>query len=120
MQTIEVSRRLAIWTIVGVCALSAAIGSSITLLAETGPPGKQGEAGPRGPRGREGPEGVVEGPNFGFLESEIEGVAEELGDLGATEARVRELEQDLIGTEETVGEICLELEMFCTGLHPSG
>ena len=36
MQTIEVSRRLAIWALVGVCALSAAIGSSITLLAETG------------------------------------------------------------------------------------
>ena len=48
MQTLEVSRRLAIWTIVGVCALSAAIGSSITLLAETGPPGKQGEAGREG------------------------------------------------------------------------
>jgi hypothetical protein len=120
MQTLEVSRRLAIWTIVGVCALSAAIGSSITLLAETGPQGKPGESGPRGPRGREGPEGAVEGPDFGFLESEIEGVAEELGDLGATEARVEELERDLVGTEETVSEICLELELFCSGLHSSG
>ena len=55
MQTLEVSRRLAIWTIVGVCALSAAIGSSITLLAETGPPGKEGETGTRGPRGPKAP-----------------------------------------------------------------
>src|SRR6476469_3706837 len=112
MPTIEVSRRLAIWPIVGVCALSAAIGSSITLLAETGPAGKRGEAGLRGPRGPQGPEGregAVEGPEFGFLESEIEGLAHELGDLGATEARVTELEEDLTGTEETVSEICLEL-----------
>jgi hypothetical protein len=113
MQTFEVSRRLAVWTIVGVCALSAAIGSSITLLAETGPPGKKGETGARGPRGPEGPEGTVEGPDFGFLESEIEGLARELGDLGATEGRVEELEEDLTETEETVSEICLELEAFC-------
>jgi hypothetical protein len=113
MQTLEVSRRLAIWTIVGVCALSAAIGSTITLLAETGPRGKQGEAGARGPRGPQGPEGTVEGPDFGFLESEIEGLARELGDLGATEGRVEELEEDLTSTEETVSEICLELKAFC-------
>ena len=42
MQTIEVSRRLATRTLVGVCALSAAIGSSITLIAETGPAGPRG------------------------------------------------------------------------------
>lgn len=113
MPTLEVSRRLAIWTIVGVCALSAAIGSSITLLAETGPAGKQGETGATGPRGPQGPEGAVEGPDFGFLESEIEGLAGELGDLGATESRVEELEEDLTATEETVSEICLELERFC-------
>ena len=95
MQTIEVSRRLAIWTLVGVCALSAAIGSSITLLAETGPPGRDGERGPRGPRGPEGPEGSVESFDYGFLESEIEDLARELGDLGATEGRLEELEEDL-------------------------
>jgi hypothetical protein len=113
MPTFEVSRSLAIWTIVGVCALSAAIGSSITLLAETGPAGKTGKTGATGPRGPTGPEGVVEGPDFGFLETEIESLAEELGDLGATESRVEELEEDLTGTEETVSEICLELETFC-------
>jgi|SRR5829696_2629470 len=113
MQTLEVSRRLAIWTLVGVCALSAAIGSSITLIAETGPTGKEGERGPAGPRGAEGLEGTVEGPDFGFLESEIEELAAELGDLGATEARVEELEEDLADTEETVSEICFELDLLC-------
>lgn len=113
MQTIEVSRRLAIWTIVGVCALSAAIGSSITLLAETGPAGKGGERGPRGPRGPEGPEGSVESFDYGFLESEIEDLARELGDHGATEGRLEELEEDLIEVEEAVEELCFELDGVC-------
>lgn len=113
MQTVEVSRRLAIWTIVGVCVLSAAIGSSITLLAETGPAGEEGERGPRGPRGPhgpQGPEGSAESFDFSFLESEIEDLARELGDLGATEARIEELEEDLADTEEVVSELCFELE----------
>ncbi len=113
MRTIEVSRRLAIWTIVGVCALSAAIGSSIALIAETGPAGKPGPTGARGPRGRAGPEGTVEAPDFEFLENEIEDLAHELGNLGATEGRVEELEEDLGETKKTVREICFELELLC-------
>ena len=113
MPTIEVSRRLAIWTVVGVCALSAAIGSSLTLLAETGPTGKQGERGPRGAEGPEGPEGSVEAPDFGFLESEIEELGQELGDLNVAESRIEELEDDLTRTEEVVEELCFELDSFC-------
>lgn len=97
---------MAIWTVVGVCALSAAVGSSITLLAETGPPGKQGERGEAGPRGPEGPEGSVEEFDYGFLESEIEDLAAELGDFGATESRVEELEDDLVEVEAVVEELC--------------
>ena len=108
MQTIEVSRRLAIWTIVGVCALSAAIGASIALIAETGPAGPRGERGAAGPRGAEGPEGSVEEFDYGFLESEIEDLARELGDFGATESRVEELEGDLVEVEEVVEELCAE------------
>jgi hypothetical protein len=107
-ERIEVSRKLAIWTLVGVCVLSAAIGSSIALLAETGPPGKEGERGVTGARGPEGPEGSVEVPDYGFIESEIEDLARELGDLGATEGRVEELEEDLGGVEDVVEELCFE------------
>lgn len=113
MQTIEVSRRLAIWTVIGVCALSAAIGSSITLLAETGPPGKQGDRGQRGPRGAQGPEGEVEGPDLSFLENEVEGLFDELGDVSAAEGRLGEVEDDLSATEENVEAICLELDLIC-------
>jgi hypothetical protein len=111
MQTIEVSRRLAIWTLVGVCALSAGIGASITLLAETGPAGKEGAPGERGPtgaRGPQGPEGEIEGPDFGAFEGEIEDIAKELGDLSATEGRVEELEEDLARVEEVLEELCEE------------
>ena len=113
MQTIEVSRRLAIWTIVGVCALSAGIGSSLTLLAETGPTGPRGEQGPTGPRGPEGREGSVEEIDLGFLEGEIEEIAAELGDLSATEGRVDEIDEDLAEVEEVVEELCFEVGELC-------
>ncbi len=93
MQTIEVSRRLAIWTIVGVCVLSAAIGSSIALLAETGPRGKQGARGAAGPRGQQGPEGTVEPPDYEYVEAEIEDLVRKLGDVGALEGRLDQVER---------------------------
>ena len=114
MQTIEVSRRLAIWTLVGVCALSAGIGASLALLAETGPPGPQGERGPAGPPGAEGPEGQTEPPDLCFFEGELENLARELGDLGAAEGRIGELEDDLVDVEEVVEELCLDVyDDFC-------
>ena len=113
MPTIEVSRRLAIWTIVGVCALSAAVGSTITLLARTGPAGKQGERGATGPRGPEGAEGSVEAPDYGFIESEIENLAGELGDVSELERRLGHVESGLSSTESTVSELCFEIELIC-------
>jgi hypothetical protein len=110
---VEVSRNLAIWSIVGVCVLSAAIGSGITLLAETGPAGAPGERGAQGPRGPEGPEGTVDAPDFGFVESELEDLREELSDASELESRVDAIDSDLATTEETVSELCLELEDFC-------
>ena len=97
---------MAIWTLVGVCVLSAGIGASITLLAETGPPGATGERGATGARGPRGPEGEIEGPDFGFLEHEIEHLAAEFGDLAATEGRVEKLEKDLVDIEEVLEELC--------------
>lgn len=108
-----VSRRAAIWALVGVCALSAAIGSGITLLADTGPAGQKGERGATGARGPEGPEGAVEEPDFGFLESELGELKEELSSVADLEARVDGIDSDLTENEETVSEICLELELIC-------
>lgn len=113
MQTIEVSKRLAVWAVVGVCGLSAAIGSGITLLAETGPQGDPGERGATGPRGPQGPEGSVDAPDYGVLEAEIEDLSQRLEDAGSSEARIDELEADLAETEEVVSELCFELGEFC-------
>ena len=110
---IEVSRNLAIWTLVGVCALSAAIGSGITLLAETGPAGAKGERGAPGPRGARGPEGTVDVPDLGFVESELEALRDELNTAAELESRVDAIDSDLTDTEETVSEICFELDDFC-------
>ena len=106
------SRRAAIWALIGVCALSAAIGSGITLLADTGPQGAKGERGAAGPRGPEGPEGSVEA-RLGFLESELGELREELNSVADLEARVDGIDSDLTKNEETVSELCLELELIC-------
>ena len=52
METIEVRRRYAIWAIVGVCVLSAAIGAAHRPDRRDGTGGPRGERGPAGPRGR--------------------------------------------------------------------
>ncbi len=111
--SLVVSRRVAIWALIGVCALSAAIGSGITLLADTGPQGAKGERGKPGPRGAEGPEGSVEAPDYSFLESELGELREELNSVADLEARVDGIDSDLTKNEETVSELCLELELIC-------
>src|ERR1700750_3135050 len=72
--------------VVGVCVLSAAIGSGLALLAQTGPQGPARKPGPRGHQGKpgpEGPSGESAGEELGALEgevSELRGVVEELGE----------------------------------------
>ena len=111
MEKLELSRRQAIWGIVGVCVLSAAIGSGISLIAQTGPTGPRGERGPAGPRG---PQGRV---NTAAIEAEIEAVRSESDVSGLedqvaeNEERIEELEDALRGAERL--EECEEGEFFC-------
>jgi hypothetical protein len=113
METIEVRRRVAIWTVVGVCGLSAAIGSGVALLARTGPEGPRGERGPAGPRG---PQGTVD---TGAIEGEIEALRSETDLSGleegvaADEERIEALEDDLRGAERTTSELCSAIELLC-------
>ncbi|MFI5028835.1 MAG: hypothetical protein ACHQCF_07645 [Solirubrobacterales bacterium] len=113
METIEVRRRVAIWVIVGVCGLSAAIGSGVALLARTGPAGTRGEQGPAGPRG---PKGTVD---TGAIEGEIEALRGETNtveleeDVLENEGRVEELEHRLHSAERTTSELCGAIEFFC-------
>ena len=91
-----VSRRWVVLALLGVCIVSAAIGTGTTLLlARTGPEGPPGAAGARGPEGPPGPrgaEGYVDVDDFGVgdLEVELSSLREELGwvegDVGDLEA----------------------------------
>jgi hypothetical protein len=113
MGTIEMRRNHAIWAIVGVCVVSAAIGSAVALIARTGPSGPRGE---RGPAGRRGPQGTVD---TGAIEAEIEAVRSE-SDISGLEEQVAENEErieELEGTLRSFGhggvELCEEDELFC-------
>lgn len=105
--------------VVGVCVLSAAIGSGLALLAQTGPAGpagKEGPRGPQGPAGPEGPEGASAEAEVGALEDEVAQLreaVEEGGDSGQLEERVEELEEALEEQRELSSELCAELELVC-------
>jgi hypothetical protein len=97
---ISLPRNQFIALIVGVCILSAAIGSGLALLAETGPSGARGEQGPRGPKGPEGPEGPSGAAEVEGLEAEVEELraqVEEGNDLGDIESRLDDLESEISG-----------------------
>lgn len=97
---ISLPRNHFIALVVGVCILSAAIGSGLALLAETGPAGARGEQGPAGPRGPQGPEGPSGAAEVEGLEAEVEelrGQVEEGGDVGELESRLQALEDEVSG-----------------------
>lgn len=95
--------------LVGVCVLSAGIGSGLALLAETGPAGPAGERGARGPEGPAGPEGPSGAEEIGGLEAEVEELRGEVEGADDLEARVEELESEISDfggfTEELCGEV---------------
>jgi hypothetical protein len=109
--------------VIGVCVLSAAIGSGLALLAQTGPKGPAGKQGPRGhvgKRGPEGPAGESAGEELGALEGEVEelrGAVEEGGESGAEveelEERVEVLEEELESFAGVTEELCVEESFIC-------
>jgi hypothetical protein len=89
---VSLPRNQFIALVLGVCVLSAGIGSGLALLAQegsAGPAGKPGAAGPQGPEGAEGPEGPSGAAEVGGLEAEVAGI------------------------EGVTSELCEELELFC-------
>jgi hypothetical protein len=109
-----ITRRFFIIAIVAVCILSAAIGSAIGLIAQTGP------AGPRGERGRSGPRGPEGKSDSGAIEAEIEALRREADVSGLeeqvaeNEERIEELEGALRGFKHGGVELCEEEgEFFC-------
>jgi hypothetical protein len=110
---VSITRNQFIAALVGVCVLSAAIGSGVTLLAKTGPSGAAGERGPRGPEGPAGQEGASGAEELGQLESEIEELRGQAEGSNEFESRLGELESEVSELSETTSEICAEIERFC-------
>jgi hypothetical protein len=119
--SVSLPRNQFIALILGVCVLSAAIGSGLALLAQTGPsgtPGKQGprgHVGTRGPEGREGPEGESAEAELGAVEGEIEELRDQVeeSDPAEVEGRLEELEEEVAGISASAQELCGEVEFFC-------
>lgn len=95
--------------LVGVCILSAGIGSGLALLAETGPAGPAGKRGPTGAEGPAGPEGPSGAEEIGSLEAEVEELRGELEGTEELEARLDELESELSGLGGVAEELCGEV-----------
>ncbi len=110
---VSISQRQFIAALVGVCILSAAIGSGITVLAKTGPAGPVGERGPRGPVGPEGPEGESAAAELGSIESEVEELRGQVEESSKSIGRLEELESEVSELGGTTSEICAELKVFC-------
>ena len=109
--------------IIGVCVLSAAIGSGLALLAQTGPQGPAGKQGPRGHQGKPGPRGPAgesAGEELGALEGEVEELraaveegGESSGEVGELEERVEALEEEVEGYSGLAQELCSEEGFLC-------
>jgi len=113
---VSLPRNRFIALVVGVCVLSAAIGSGLALLAQTGPTGaagKQGPAGPRGPQGPEGPSGAAEVEGLEAEVDELRGEVEGGGELGELEGRLEGLEEEVAGLGGIDEELCEADDFFC-------
>lgn len=120
---ISLPRNQFIALVVGVCVLSAAIGSGLALLAQTGPEGPAGKQGPRGHAGKQGPQGPAgesAGEELSGLEAEVgelRGELEEIGgessQVGELEERVEALEEELEGFSGLSEELCAEGSLVC-------
>jgi hypothetical protein len=110
---VSMTQRNFILLLVGVCVLSAAIGSGLALLAQTGPSGAQGARGPAGPRGAQGPEGPSGAAEVEGLEAEVQELRGEVEESGELSGRVQSLEDEISGLSGSGSEICEELELPC-------
>ena len=120
---ISLPRNHFIALVIGVCVLSAAIGSGLALLAQTGPQGPAGKQGPRGHKGKQGaqgPAGESAGEELGALEGEVEELRAEVeeggepgGEVGELEERVEALEEEVEGYAGLAEELCGERSFIC-------
>lgn len=110
---VSMTQRNFVLLLVGVCVLSAAIGSGLALLAQTGPSGPAGARGPAGKQGREGAEGPSGAAEIGGLEGEVEDLRGRVEEGEELEGRVEDLEAEISGLSGSRSALCEELELPC-------
>jgi hypothetical protein len=114
---ISMTQRNFVLLVVGVCILSAGIGSGLALLAQTGPAGAKGARGPagkQGPRGERGPAGKSATGEVEALEAEVEELRGRVEEDEGLSGRVEALEEQLgglAGGEESF--LCEEFGIGC-------
>jgi hypothetical protein len=114
LRMVSLPRNQLIALFVGVCVLSAAIGSGLALVAQEGPAGPAGKRGPAGPQGPEGPEGPSGAAEIGGLEAEVEDLRGKAEDAEELEGRIEDLESEVAGIEGfTPEQLCDEFELSC-------
>lgn len=94
---VQMTQRNFVLVLLAVCVLSAAIGSGLALLAQTGPSGAKGAQGPPGPRGPRGPEGPSGAAEVEGLEAEVEELRGRVEEAEELSGRVEALEEGLSG-----------------------
>ncbi len=110
---VSLQRNHLIALVVGVCVLSAGIGTAVALLAQTGPEGPAGEQGKRGPAGPEGPEGPSGAAEVEGLEAEVAELRGQLEASAELEGRIEQLEDQVSGLRGIGGELCELDDIFC-------
>jgi hypothetical protein len=112
--TITLPRNQLIALVVGVCVLSAAIGSGLALLAQTGPAGPAGKQGKPGPQGEQGPEGPSGAAEIGGLEEEVGELEGRVEGVEELEGRIENLESEFAeGGGVSPSELCEEFGVDC-------
>jgi hypothetical protein len=102
--------------LIGVCVLSAAIGSGLALIAQTGPAGPTGKRGAVGPQGPRGPAGKSATGEVDRLEAEIEELRSAAEGTAELEERVEDLEGEIGGFEGggiSRQQLCEEFGVAC-------
>lgn len=106
---VSMTQKQFIALLVGVCVLSAGVGTSLALLAETGPAGETGKRGPTGPQGPAGPQGPSGAEEIGALEAEVDELRSEAEEADGLEGRIEELESEISGLDGFTEELCGEV-----------
>jgi hypothetical protein len=110
---VSMTQRNFVLLVVGVCILSAGIGSGLALLAQTGPSGAKGARGPQGERGPRGPQGESAAGELEGLEAEVEELRGRVEEGEELNGRVEALEEELSGIGGGSSVLCEEFGVDC-------